>query len=36
MEVPPEDAGAFAAFLDDLGYACTDEKDNPAYRMLLG
>ena len=36
MEVPPEDAGAFGAFLDDLGYACTDEKDNPAYRMLLG
>jgi threonine dehydratase len=35
MEVPPEDAGAFGAFLDDLGYACTDEKDNPAYRMLL-
>jgi len=36
MEVPREDAGAFDAFLEDLGYACTDEKDNPAYRMLLG
>jgi threonine dehydratase len=35
MEVPREDEAAFAAFLEDLGYAWTDEKDNPAYRLLL-
>jgi threonine dehydratase len=35
MEVPREDETAFRAFLEDLGYAWTDEKDNPAYRFLL-
>jgi threonine dehydratase len=35
MEVPREDEAAFGAFLEDLGYAWTDEKDNPAYRLLL-
>jgi threonine dehydratase len=36
MEVPREDEAAFAAFLDELGYAWTDEKDNPAYQFLNG
>jgi len=36
MEVPREDAAAFAAFLEELGYAWTDEKDNPAYQFLNG
>jgi len=35
MEVPREDETAFRAFLEDLGYAWTDEKDNPAYKFLL-
>jgi threonine dehydratase len=35
MEVPREDEAAFAAFLEELGYAWTDEKANPAYRLLL-
>jgi threonine dehydratase len=35
MEVPREDEAAFATFLEELGYAWTDEKDNPAYRFLL-
>jgi len=35
MEVPREDEAAFAVFLEELGYAWTDEKDNPAYRFLL-
>jgi threonine dehydratase len=35
MEVPREDEKAFRGFLEDLGYAWTDEKDNPAYKFLL-
>jgi len=35
MEVPREDGEAFRVFLEELGYAWTDEKDNPAYRFLL-
>jgi len=36
MQVPPSDAEAFKAFLSGLGYACTDESLNPAYRLFLG
>jgi len=35
MQVPPEDTGAFTAFLDRLGYEYVDESDNPAYRLFL-
>ncbi len=35
MEVPREDEGAFWTFLGGLGYAWTDELDNPAYRFFL-
>jgi threonine dehydratase len=35
MEVPKEDEASFRAFLADLGYAWTDEKENPAYRFFL-
>ena len=36
MQVPPREKKAFAAFLKSLGYACTEETDNPAYRLFLG
>lgn len=36
IEVPPEDEGGFQDFLEDLGYAWTDERGNPAYDFLLG
>ena len=35
MQVPPEDNGAFDAFLERLGYEYVDETANPAYRMFL-
>jgi len=35
MQVPDEDAGRFAAFLDALGYAWEEETANPAYRYFL-
>jgi threonine dehydratase len=36
MQVPPEDKVAFAQFLQQLGYPCWDESQNPAYRLFLG
>ncbi len=35
VEVPPEDMKRFRKFLKLVGYACTDETDNPAYKMFL-
>ena len=36
FEVGDRDLPAFAAFLDELGYPYTSERDNPAYRFFLG
>ena len=36
IEVPPGDEGAFAEFLDRLGYAWVDESANPAHSIFLG
>jgi threonine dehydratase len=35
FEVADDDLAAYHAFLDELGYACTPEHDNPAYRFFL-
>jgi len=35
MQVPPEDEDAYRRFLDVLGYAWTEETNNPAYRLFL-
>jgi threonine dehydratase len=35
IQVPPEDRGAFEAFLARLGYPFTEETGNPAYRLFL-
>ena len=35
LQVPPEDATAFDAFLATLGYPCVEETPNPAYRLFL-
>ena len=35
IQVPPGEEADFKAFLDRLGYPCTDERDNPAYRLFL-
>lgn len=36
IQVPGEDDAAFRTFLDNLGYPCIEETDNPAYRLFLG
>jgi len=36
MQVPPEDATEFEAFLKNLGYQYWDETENPAYKLFLG
>ncbi|ACL73848.1 threonine ammonia-lyase, biosynthetic [Thioalkalivibrio sulfidiphilus] len=36
MQVPSGDAKRFQAFVDELGYPCWEETDNPVYRMFLG
>jgi len=36
MQVPPQDAGEFSKFLDNLGYPHWDETNNPAYKLFLG
>jgi len=36
LQVPPQEEGALQAFLDELGYQCTDERNNPAYALFLG
>ncbi|WP_082524174.1 threonine ammonia-lyase, biosynthetic [Methylobacterium sp. Leaf399] len=35
IAVPEAERGRFDAAITDLGYPCTDETDNPAYRMFL-
>ena len=35
MQVPADDAAAFADFLERLGYQYAAETDNPAYRLFL-
>ncbi|HCL86143.1 MAG TPA: threonine ammonia-lyase, biosynthetic [Comamonadaceae bacterium] len=35
MQVPPDEAAAFDAFLHTLGYPWVEETDNPAYRLFL-
>jgi threonine dehydratase len=36
LQVPQQDRGRFERYLDELGYAFSDETDNPAYRLFLG
>lgn len=36
IDVPPQDAEAFDAFLEQLGYAYEEQTDNMAYRLFLG
>jgi len=36
MQVPKDEMGEFANFLDSLGYAYWDESKNPAYKLFLG
>lgn len=36
MDVPDDELGAHSEFLVGLGFECTVETDNPAYRMFLG
>ncbi|HVK56576.1 MAG TPA: threonine ammonia-lyase, biosynthetic [Burkholderiales bacterium] len=36
MQVPPQDKASFEKFLDDLGYECVNESNNPAYHLFLG
>ena len=35
IQVPPEEEDQFQTFLQKLGYVCTDERDNLAYRLFL-
>ena len=35
MQVPADDAAAFADFLERVGYQYAAETDNPAYRLFL-
>ena len=35
IQVPPADRAAFDQFLARLGYAYSDESENPAYKLLL-
>jgi threonine dehydratase len=36
FEVVDEDLAPFRQFLDELGYPCTQEQENPAYKFFLG
>jgi threonine dehydratase len=36
MQVPPRDKRKFRAFLARVGYPCSEETRNPAYRLFLG
>ena len=36
MQVPPSDQGAFAEFLQTVGYRYWDESNNPTYKLFLG
>ena len=35
IQVPPQQAGEFQAFLDSLGIDYSEETNNPVYRMFL-
>jgi threonine dehydratase len=35
IQVPAANRSLFLSFLDDLGYPCWDETENPAYRLFL-
>jgi threonine dehydratase len=35
IQVPKADDAAFDSYLEELGYPCTEETDNPAYRLFL-
>ena len=35
LQVPPPERGDFLSFLDEVGYECREETENPAYRMFL-
>jgi len=35
VQVPPEEHAEFQDFIHQLGYACTDEGENLAYRLFL-
>jgi threonine dehydratase len=36
MQVPKGEKKKFREFLDNLGYVCWDESENPAYKLFLG
>ncbi|MBV8464344.1 MAG: threonine ammonia-lyase, biosynthetic [Burkholderiales bacterium] len=36
LQVPPHEEEALQRFLDELGYRCVDERNNPAYQLFLG
>lgn len=36
IQVPPADKEEFQRFLDNLGFPCVEETENPAYKMFLG
>ena len=36
LQVPPDEMGEFARFLDTLGYRYWDETSNPVYKLFLG
>jgi hypothetical protein len=36
MQVPQEEREDFRAVVDELGYANSDETDNPAFALFLG
>jgi len=36
IQVPPADDARFAQFLENTGYACKAEDDNPAFSMFVG
>jgi threonine dehydratase len=36
MQVPPDEHGQFATFLETLGYRYWDETNNPGYQLFLG
>lgn len=36
VQVPADERPRFRQYLQELGYACQEETDNPAYRLFLG
>ncbi|MDP1709119.1 MAG: threonine ammonia-lyase, biosynthetic [Gammaproteobacteria bacterium] len=36
VQVPPIESAPFQAFLDEVGYPCSEESGNPAYKLFLG